>query len=68
MSDWISIKDRLPELHQYVLTWTTDADDNYIVSMAVWNGDRKGGRFIADNGYRDTDVTHWMPLPEKPND
>ena len=57
---WISVKDRLPEFHQHVLTWTTDADDRNVVWMAHWNGKNNG--FIANNGYRDKGVTHWAEL------
>ena len=68
MSKWISVEEELPELHQRVLTWTTDADDEFFVWMAHWNGEGKNEGFIATNGYRDKDVTHWMPLPEPPED
>jgi len=61
---WIPVSERLPDLYQRVLTWTVDADDIPTVLIAHWNGDKEG--FLGLNGYKDRDVTHWMPLPEPP--
>lgn len=60
---WISVKDRLPEVNQRVLVWLKDDDEAYKAkyesenwfdplpcSCCCWMGK----------------VTHWMPLPEKP--
>lgn len=68
MNNWISVKDRMPEMHQRVITWTTDNDGMRTVWMAHWNGYGAGkrGGFLVSGGYRDKDVTHWMPLPEPP--
>jgi len=58
---WISVKDRLP-----------DISDRYAVCYK--HGDLPLKRFIADfddiDGWHmpvpDTEITHWMPLPEAP--
>ena len=50
MSEWISVKDRLP------LTGTVLATDGIIVITAPASSVTKDGPAI----------THWMPLPEPP--
>lgn len=61
MTSWISVKDRLPEDQQEVLVCTRS----------------KNGSRNIDKGYLAIDhfihrgraeVTHWMPLPELPED
>lgn len=65
MSEWISVKDRLPELGERVLC--TDGHcvfEQYRVLPScvygVW--DRMGLKSEMQ------DVTHWMPLPEPPQE
>lgn len=67
MSDWISVKDRMPEEHN---GWSTDV-------LVVWDWERTGGRKLVGINRTnfvtwvkgDPDViTHWMPLPEPPED
>jgi hypothetical protein len=55
--EWISVKDRLPNIMQGVLVWAHGYSSDYI-EIAVY----EGNEFTVDN------VTHWMPLPEPPND
>lgn len=56
MSEWISVKDRLPEKSGYYLIWTEHS--YYLIGFFSSN---------IDNGKWDwIDVTHWMPLPEPP--
>jgi hypothetical protein len=62
MSNWISVKDRLPTVcDDYLVT-----DGNfYAMAMfnlsGVWDIDDDFSVLINDR------VTHWMPLPELPN-
>ena len=65
MSEWISVKDRLPEFGEKVLI--TDVSGDVLVysleqtcSGECWWEDEYW------NWYND--VTHWMPLPEPPKD
>lgn len=58
MSEWVSIDDKLPANGDYVLAFDGD-------SMCV--------AFVCDgefNSWDDrvswSDITHWMPLPEQP--
>ncbi len=56
--NWISVKEKLPENEGYYLC--TYIFDNHRFYYDRWfNG----------KGFATTDeVTHWMPLPEAPND
>ena len=64
MTEWISVKDRLPEDDGFYLVYTTDGfvsewqvDEFYLDTNYGWIGER----FAPD-----WKVTHWMPLPELP--
>ena len=66
MSGWTSIKDRRPKLHENVLLYSNGAyGKDYFV-----------GFLDADGSYRidialfelQVDVTHWMSLPEPPEE
>lgn len=71
--EWISVKDRLPELDKNVLTW--DGDSIFICAKT----DRENGSMpYIVNGW-DYQIctccdminrrpTHWMELPKAPND
>lgn len=68
---WISVKDRFPNIGDYVLTCSPEGDINILI-------------FIQDNHFHDPDyvenrydgtyfasrhnytVSHWMPLPSTP--
>ena len=65
---WISVKDRLPENGQLVLTlktylseygWT---DPSYVIDSGWMKNDR---RFDWDKGGK---TIYWMPLPEPPKE
>lgn len=62
MNDWISVKDRLPEIEAYVLVHYENEKIKpidigyYSLAAKMWNV-----------GYIKTGiVTHWMPLPAPP--
>ena len=58
MSEWISVKDRLPKPFESVLVFR---DGKISIDYSEENG-----WFAYDfNGKR---VTHWMPLPEPPKE
>jgi hypothetical protein len=61
MSEWISVKDRLPLLGREV---RIRLDDTSELQDAIWQSDGDwwwGERFFAFER-----VTHWMPLPDPP--
>ena len=71
MSEWISIKDRLPDKADYYLvSWIYDHD---AVSGEAWftnsewihphyGGDEK------ENPPEPPEITHWMPIPFPPTE
>ena len=69
MSDWISVKDRLPEVFDEVIVYF-----NGFISIA-WRETEKrkngivGWHLDSQMSYPESlvNVTHWMPLPEPPN-
>ena len=62
---WIPVSERLPEATEYVYAVVYDAIDNTSkVSMLKHYGD--GNWFSWDSGRYV--VTHWMPLPEPPEE
>ena len=66
MTDWISVKDRLPEKMKRVLVY----DDHEGIckgyrSEDYWSFEPCGDYALDSLLYR---VTHWMPLPESPKE
>jgi Protein of unknown function (DUF551) len=73
--NWISVKDKLPEENQRVLTYNSNIEEirtAYLekagckVDYSIYTEDdlwvSENHIFKALRGY----ITHWMPLPEKP--
>ena len=66
---WISVQDRSPESNDISCWHLINAkicdyeDEEFIVGEACYEGDGKWA-----NGYnQDLNPTHWMPLPQPPN-
>ena len=73
-SDWIIVKDRLPE--PFINVLTTDGNNVEILFYTKYlnriTGEMVVGWTLTNNS-ESTDliwenITHWMPLPEPPND
>jgi len=78
MADWISVKERLPELYQNVLVhyynphcvephnfavaFRQNGLDEFIPGKHIWHVDS------SPLELDELDVTHWMPLPEPPKE
>lgn len=64
MSNWISIKDRLPDNEEFYLTYLFDGhSDTWEMQIKWW--DKKHGFLPWD---LIDDVTHWQKLPEPPKE
>ncbi len=59
LQKWISVKDRLPEYEKPVMGWDAEMRDMGIVNFIY-------GQFFDILDMSETNVTHWMPLPEPP--
>ncbi len=67
MGEWISVEDRLPERGQNVIAFS-ESDGIVILTCfrsAGWKEviTKENAQIIITH-----EVTHWMPLPEPPND
>lgn len=62
--EWISVKDRLPQKYSNVLIYTSFG----YVTNGMWVPYKN--IFVYDRGYEleKDEVTHWMPLPEPPEE
>lgn len=58
--EWISVKDRLPEKKQRVIVRCRTVGTT--VGWILWR------EWLTDLGKGCSEVTHWMPLPEPPED
>jgi hypothetical protein len=66
MSEWISVKERLPEFHKRVLVvahpnLVVIAERGTLLKDVEWHWNAEGGSMFLHDA-----CTHWMPLPEPP--
>lgn len=63
MSEWISVRDRLPKRGDRVLAVNVDG----VVAVWFWS-ESYGGQWQLWESERKADkrITHWMPLPAPP--
>lgn len=68
MGEWILVTDKLPEhCQEVIIAVNSRLDNEKIVFSAIYNKD--WNCFYSINGIRyDTNVTHWMPLPQLPKE
>ena len=65
--EWISVKDRMPNMKDIVLVYDTFLECVSIGYISEFLGERTV--WIIDYGESVSDtVTHWMPLPEPPKE
>lgn len=68
-SNWISVKDRLPEINGSVLTASYSSDkDKYLIELVLFDDGYFYSIYDAEEMTNDShwEITHWMPLPEPP--
>jgi hypothetical protein len=63
MGEWISVKDKLPELNEWVLAYPTQKDGVAMGYLSKYHG------WITSNSSAWWQTpTHWMPLPPAPEE
>lgn len=71
MSEWINVKDRLPEEGVPVLTNQIhdycNNDGYYEICVDILVKGEKRNKWLRTDGFG-RKVTHWMPLPEPPTE
>lgn len=63
VNDWVSVKDALPRKETDVLVWLESLNG---IAVAQYDGD--GEWLEADECNITRRVTHWMPLPDAPEE
>lgn len=62
---WVSVKDQLPEEHCFVLVAYSDKEFGRDVGMGMVHN---GKLMLCDGLAKPGSMTHWMPLPEPPEE
>jgi hypothetical protein len=65
MARWIPVSEKRPEKDGSVLVFRGYDNPRIDVEYYLNDGPYHSGFF--DDGEQDTNVTHWMPLPEPPS-
>lgn len=71
MSEWISVKDRLPEDFYHVDVWFKPHSLGIADEWRVPDAYIRNGRWLhiyrgAEAELEGRHITHWMPIPEPP--
>ena len=70
MEEWISVKDRLPEVGGTYLIAGNNPPFKMAVYVAHFVRFESGPEWSFDGHYKDVSaptISHWMPLPEPPH-
>lgn len=70
MTKWISVKDRLPDDHQLVLAIPNNIACPAVLRFEAGSGLKEDGYLFMwpDMKAQVINISHWMPLPEIPNE
>lgn len=69
MSEWISVKDKLPKRYMTVLTWEKALRPELGFEPQYQLAARfSSGEWCQRSGQKYYEITHWMPLPEPPKE
>ena len=67
-SQWINVKDKLPETNGIYLTWCVyyDDDDDGYYRISKYHEEKGGWYDWTKHDYGDSIVRYWIPLPKSP--
>lgn len=65
---WIRCEDRMPEAGVYVMVWVPDLGHHEIGRFMGLLGGRTSWWKAANQAWETYEVTHWMSLPEPPEE
>lgn len=68
MTEWISVKDRLPEIDKKVIIWNMDIPDIEYMEMGYYDKNYDNKYEWRTEEYTGINVTHWRYLPEPPHE
>ncbi len=72
MSEWVSVKERLPELGEYVLVRFYDGANRdrglgmHVMELVIQDFTPYWENFDSNYNFSFDTVTHWQPLPAPP--
>lgn len=69
MSEWVPVTERLPKMHEWVLTWSPTHKEWPIIQRRMFDDEIDDWNwFLAlESGCGGVgNITHWMALPSKP--
>ena len=61
--EWISVKDRMPEIDGRYLVYTNDVVTSWVEPLTF-----EVDFWCDENGWWPCVVTHWMPFPDPPEE
>ena len=64
--NWISTKERLPKDHEEVLVYRFD--ESFDIADRIPLSETCAYWCCSDGVWSDSEITHWMPLPEPPKE
>ena len=80
MTDWISVKDRLPHDYEYVLVYALITESDWMSSISIARQFKGIWEMLSSEDDASVacgdltwemdpeDITHWMPLPKPPKE
>ena len=68
MTEWIDVRDRLPEAGEFVLVIVNGKNKNITFKNALELAEHteEGWHLEAFPEFPDPQISHWMPLPDPP--
>lgn len=64
-SPWISVDERMPKAYEPVILYRRKPDGTFATEQGMWDELRGEWKVY---GARSKNVTHWMPMPEPPEE